>query len=64
MEEEPMDEETQWAMALKKLHSCGLMGKLMSLMWSSSLLLRRGKPSSNRARKSKINFELLISFWS
>jgi hypothetical protein len=64
MEEEPMDEETQRAMAPKKLRSCGLVGKLVSLMLSSSLLLRRGKPSSNRARESKINFEHVISFWS
>jgi hypothetical protein len=35
--------------------SCGIMGKPMSLMWLRSLLLRRGKPSSNRARKSKFN---------
>jgi hypothetical protein len=36
--------------------SCGLIGKLVSLMWPRSLLLRRGKPSSNRARKSKFHF--------
>jgi hypothetical protein len=36
--------------------SCGLVGKPVSLMWPRSLLLRMGKPSSNRARKSKFNF--------
>jgi hypothetical protein len=44
--------------------SCGLMGKPVSLMWPWSLLLRRGKPSSNRARKSKFNLQHVISFWS
>jgi hypothetical protein len=43
---------------------CGLVGKPVSLMWPRSLLLRRGKPSSNRARKSKFNFLHVISFWS
>jgi hypothetical protein len=36
--------------------SCELVGKPVSLMWPRILLLRRGKPSSNRARKSKFNF--------
>jgi hypothetical protein len=36
--------------------SCGLVGKPVSLMWPRSLLLGRGKPSSNQARKSKFNF--------
>jgi hypothetical protein len=44
--------------------SCRLMGKPVSLMWPRSLLLRRGKPSSNQARKSKFNFEHVILFWS